>query len=160
MKINETIAANMRAWRHSGFSVDNSVKINAGDHTGMQRLVEYIARCPFNLARMVKLTGDGMILYRAAHPNCLPFPLSGDASLMAGIPRNFRGLRPVGFSGRGHTAYSEQGRAPDTVLWLVLEQEAWNAGEEDACEGRNARTGYAVYAEMPYNMSRAHKAGI
>ena len=64
----------MRGWKHSGFSVDNSVRIEAGDHTGMQRLVEYIARCPFSLARMVSLTKDGKILYRAAHPNCLPFP--------------------------------------------------------------------------------------
>ncbi|MBN1760534.1 MAG: transposase [Chitinispirillaceae bacterium] len=69
MKINETVVANMRTWRHSGFSVDNSVKIEKGDQAGMQRLVEYIARCPFSLARMVKLTSDGKILYRAAHPN-------------------------------------------------------------------------------------------
>jgi hypothetical protein len=36
---------------------------------------------------MVSLTKDRKILYRAAHPNCLPFPLSGDISLLAGIPR-------------------------------------------------------------------------
>jgi hypothetical protein len=63
----------------------------------MQRLIEYIARCPFSLARMVKLTGDGKILYRAAHPNCLPFPLSGDTTLMAGIPRNFEVYDPLDF---------------------------------------------------------------
>jgi hypothetical protein len=34
-------------------------------------------------------TRDGKILCRAAHPNCLPFPLSGDTSLLAGIPRDF-----------------------------------------------------------------------
>ena len=28
---------------------------------GMQRLIEYIARCPFSLARMVSLTKDGKI---------------------------------------------------------------------------------------------------
>jgi hypothetical protein len=41
---------------------------------------------------MVSLTKDGKILYRAAHPNCLPFPLSGDTTLMAGIPRNFKAV--------------------------------------------------------------------
>lgn len=97
MKINEAVAAGMRGWRHSGFSVDNSVRLEAGDHTGMQRLVEYIARCPFSLARMVKLTKDGKILYRAAHPRCLPFPLSGDTTLMAGIPRNFEVYDPLDF---------------------------------------------------------------
>jgi hypothetical protein len=45
----------MRGWKHSGFNVDNSVRIEAGDHAGMQRLVEYISRCPFSLARMVTL---------------------------------------------------------------------------------------------------------
>jgi hypothetical protein len=96
-KITAEIAGNMRGWKHSGFSVDNSVRINAGDHAGMQRLIEYIARCPFSLARMVSLTKDGKILYRAAHPNCIPFPLSGDATLMAGIPRNFEVYDPLDF---------------------------------------------------------------
>jgi hypothetical protein len=97
MKINETVTASMRGWKHSGFSVDNFVRIQAGDKAGMQRLVEYVARCPFSLARMVSLTKDGNILYRAAHPNCLPFPLSGDVSLMAGIPRNFEVYDPLDF---------------------------------------------------------------
>jgi hypothetical protein len=96
-KINAEVVGNMRTWKHSGFSVDNSVRINAGDHAGMQRLIEYIARCPFSLARMVSLTKDGKILYRAAHPNCLPFPLSGDMSLLAGIPRNFEVFDPIDF---------------------------------------------------------------
>ena len=63
----------------------------------MQRLIEYIARCPFSLARMVSLTKDGKILYRATHPSCLPFPLSVNASLMAGIPRNFEAFDPLDF---------------------------------------------------------------
>ncbi len=54
-------------------------------------------RCPFSLARMVTLTRDGKVLYRAAHPNCLPFPLSGDTTLMAGIPRNFEVYDPLDF---------------------------------------------------------------
>jgi hypothetical protein len=87
----------MRSWRHSGFSVDNSVRIEVEDRGGMQRLIEYIGRCPFSLTRMVTQSKDGTILYRAAHPNCLPFPLSGDASLMAGIPRDFEVYDPLNF---------------------------------------------------------------
>ncbi len=52
-KITLEVAASMRAWKHSGFGVDTSVKIAGGDNTGMQHLVEYIARCPFSLARMI-----------------------------------------------------------------------------------------------------------
>jgi hypothetical protein len=96
-KITEEIAGNMRGWKHSGFSVDNSVRVEGGDHAGMQRLVEYISRCPFSLARMISLTKDGKILYRASHTNCLPFPVSGDSSLMAGIPRNFEVFDPLDF---------------------------------------------------------------
>ena len=96
-KINDEIAGSMRGWKHSGFSVDISVRIEKGDHAGMQRLVEYAGRCPFSLSRMVSLTDDGRILYRASHANCLPFPLSGDKTLMAGIPRNFELYDPLDF---------------------------------------------------------------
>ena len=96
-KINDEIAGSMRGWKHSGFSVDNSVRIERGDKAGMQRLVEYVSRCPFSLARMVSVTDDGKILYRASHANCIPFPIAGDASLMAGIPRNFEVFEPLDF---------------------------------------------------------------
>jgi hypothetical protein len=88
-KITQEVIESMRSWKHSGFSIDNSVYVAKDDKEGMQRLIEYIARCPFSLTRMVSITKDGKILYRAAHPNCIPFPLSGAATLMAGIPRNF-----------------------------------------------------------------------
>ncbi|MBD3391475.1 MAG: hypothetical protein GF410_05580 [Chitinivibrionales bacterium] len=96
-KITDETVANMRSWRHSGFSVDNSVRIDKGDQAGMQRLIEYIARCPFSLTRMVFQTSEGKIIYRTTHPNCLPFPLSGDQTLMKGIPRNFEVYDPLDF---------------------------------------------------------------
>jgi hypothetical protein len=96
-KINNEIAASIRGWKHSGFSVDNSVRIERGDKAGMQRLIEYVARCPFSLSRMVSVTDDGKILYRASHANCIPFPIAGDAPLMAGIPRNFEVFEPLDF---------------------------------------------------------------
>jgi len=46
---------------------------------------------------MVSRTDDGRIIYRTTHPNCLPFPLSGDATLMKGIPRNFEVYEPLDF---------------------------------------------------------------
>jgi hypothetical protein len=87
----------MRSWKHSGFSVDNSVRIAKGDKAGMQRLVQYIARCPFSLTRMVSITKDGKILYRASHPKCIPFPLSGDKTLLKGMPRNYELYDPLDF---------------------------------------------------------------
>ena len=49
----------------------------------MQRLVEYIARCPFSLARMIAVNDEGKVLYRATKAKCLPFPITGDADLAA-----------------------------------------------------------------------------
>jgi hypothetical protein len=101
-------AANMRGWKHSGFNVDRSVRIEAGDNAGMQRLVEYISRCPLSLARMVTLTDNGRIVYRASKGKCFPFPKTGDPvaperctppiqTLMEGIPRNFEVFDPLDF---------------------------------------------------------------
>jgi len=87
----------MRGWRHSGFSVDISVRIEAVDHSGMQRLVEYIARCPFSLARMVSITKDDKVLYRAGNAKCLPFPKTGDKDLTSGMPRNYEIYDPLDF---------------------------------------------------------------
>ena len=107
-KIDLETAANMRGWRHSGFNVDQSVRIEARDYAGMQRLVEYISRCPFSIARMVALNADGRTVYRASKGKCFPFPRTGDPvlpereiapiqTLMAGIPRNFEVFDPLDF---------------------------------------------------------------
>jgi len=96
-KIDLEVAANMRAWRHSGFSVDNSVRLEATDVDGMQRLIEYIARCPFSLSRVIAITSEGRVLYRAGNPQCFPFPITGDENLTSGNPRNFEIFDPLDF---------------------------------------------------------------
>jgi hypothetical protein len=87
----------MKGWRHSGFSVDTSVRIEANDQAGMSRLVGYISRCPISLARMITRTDDGKIVYRASHANCWPFPKSGEQTVMEGIPRNHEIFEPLDF---------------------------------------------------------------
>ena len=59
--------------------------------------MEYIARCPFSLARIIRLTDDGKILYRASTPDCIPYPKNGDNELVAGTPRNFEIYTPLDF---------------------------------------------------------------
>jgi hypothetical protein len=88
----------MKAWRHSGFNIDTSVRIEADDHAGMQRLIEYIARCPFSLARMVKLTPDGKVMYRGSHPCCHKYPTLGEEiTLEPGMRRNYQLFDPLDF---------------------------------------------------------------
>ena len=52
----------MRTWPHSGFSVDQSVFLPAGDRPGIERLVQYMTRCPFSLSRLVKVTKTGQVM--------------------------------------------------------------------------------------------------
>jgi hypothetical protein len=88
----------MMGWKHSGFSIDTTVRIAADDHDAMKRLVEYIARCPFSLARMVKLTRDGKVMYHGSHPNCIPFPeLGSEMDLRPGMRRNYQVFEPLDF---------------------------------------------------------------
>jgi len=80
----------MRAWPYSGFSIDNSVRITADDTEDMQRLVSHILHCPFSLARMIKVTEDGQVIYRAGKNVCVRFLNPGDARLWQGVSRNFQ----------------------------------------------------------------------
>lgn len=73
-RITPEIVGNMRTWKYSGFSVHKDVRIAAGDTEGLAKLTQYIARCPFSQARMVKVTAEGNVLYRAEHDNPIPFP--------------------------------------------------------------------------------------
>ena len=96
-KIDENVVRSMRAWPHSGFSIDNSVQITADDTEGMQRLVSYISRCPFSLARMIKVTDTGQVIYRAVKSGCVRFPNPGDERLRQGVSRNFQVFEPLEF---------------------------------------------------------------
>jgi len=40
---------NIRTWKHTGFSIDQSVYLPAGDKAGIERLVQYITRCRLDL---------------------------------------------------------------------------------------------------------------
>ena len=54
-KIEPEVVENMRSWPHSGFHVDQSVLLAADDRAGVERVVGYMARCPFSLSRLVKV---------------------------------------------------------------------------------------------------------
>ncbi len=87
----------MRSWRHSGFSVDKSVLIAATDRDALERLVQYIARCPFSLDRILKITPTGHVVYKAEHDSCRRFPEPASGDLKAGVSRNFQIFDPLDF---------------------------------------------------------------
>jgi len=63
-KIEPEVARNMRTWEHSGFSVDQSVLLPAGDQAGIERLIQTMTRCPFSLSRLVKVSDTGQVVYQ------------------------------------------------------------------------------------------------
>ena len=54
----------MRSWQHSGFHVYRGLQIPAGDTAGMERLAEYIVRCPFAASRLSYNRENGVVSYR------------------------------------------------------------------------------------------------
>ena len=61
-------AHTMAQWAHGGgFSVDASVRIEANDHAGRERLLRYCARPPFALDRLRELDPE-RLLYDGAKP--------------------------------------------------------------------------------------------
>ena len=133
-KVEPEVVENMRTWQHSGFSVDQSVFLPAGDQSGIERLIQYMTRCPFSLSRLVKVSDTGQIVYQAEKQACRAFPDPKGDGIRAGVKRNFQILPPLDFLAprlrqTGHTAHTAQGLALDSLLRLVLEQVAWGAEE-------------------------------
>lgn len=96
-KIDQDLVDQMRAWPHSGFSVDNSVCLPAGDTSGLERLAQYMVRCPFSLARIVRVTDSGSVVYRAEKADCRRFPAPASRDLAGGPRRNFQVFSALDF---------------------------------------------------------------
>ena len=99
-EIEPEVVENMRSWAHSGFSVDQSVLLPAGDGTGIERLMQYMIRCPFSLSRLVKVTETGQVVYKAEKDACRAFADPQGDGLTTGPKRNFQILGAPGTPGR------------------------------------------------------------
>ncbi len=95
--IDKATIISMKCWQHSGFSINNSVKIKAGDKEGLAKLIQYMTRCPFSLARMIKIGPNGTVIYRAQKYQTIRFPKLLDPDLLTGAKRNFETFRPLEF---------------------------------------------------------------
>ncbi len=96
-KIEPEVVENMRSWEYSGFSIDQSVLLQAGDQAGIERLVQYMVRCPVSLSRLVKVTDTGQVVYKAEKDGCQAFPDPRRDDLASGAKRNFQILDPLDF---------------------------------------------------------------
>jgi len=96
-KIINEVVANIRSWKHSGFSVDQSVRLEAGDRDGIQRLIQYFLRCPFSQVRMIEVTDAGKVIYKTGDNRLGRFPEAASDDLLAGPKRNFQIFDPLDF---------------------------------------------------------------
>ena len=85
----------MRTWPHSGFSVDQSVYLPAGDRAWIVRLVGYMTRCPFSLSRLVQVTPTRQVIDKAEKDASRAFPAPQDEGLASGPTRNLQILDPL-----------------------------------------------------------------
>ena len=121
-KIEPEVVENMRSWPHSGFSVDQSVLLPAGDRAGIERLMQYMTRCPFSLSRLVKVTASGAGRLQGGEGRLPGLSRSAGRRPDDRAEAEFPGPLAAGFPGRVHPAHSAQGRASDPLLRLVLQQ--------------------------------------
>jgi len=63
--LNDDFARNLLSWRHSGFSIDNSVRIL--DESSQESLAEYIARSPISLKKIRYEPFKGKVLFHTKY---------------------------------------------------------------------------------------------
>ena len=63
--LNEDFARNLLSWKHSGFSIDNSVRIL--DESAQESLAEYIARPPISLGKIRYEPFKGRVLFHTKY---------------------------------------------------------------------------------------------
>ena len=63
--LNEDFARNLMSWKHSGFSIDNSVRIL--DESARESLAEYIARPPISLRKIHYEPFKGRVLFHTTY---------------------------------------------------------------------------------------------
>jgi hypothetical protein len=111
--LNERLAKNMLDWTHSGFSVDDSIRIQAGSAKTREALAQYIVRPPVSLQNLlVDEGGTDTVVYRAPYSDYFKtdtkvFPPRRVSCRGPPAPTRFAAptcthLRPVFLSGSRH----------------------------------------------------------
>jgi len=64
-KITDEIIDKLMKWRHSGFNIDNGMRISRDDEKGRESVAQYILRNPFSIEKMTYNDKNGTVIYRS-----------------------------------------------------------------------------------------------
>ena len=62
-KITEETVQKLLEWKHSGFNIDNGVRISKDDKEGRESIAQYITRNVFNVEKITYIEGTGKVIY-------------------------------------------------------------------------------------------------
>ncbi len=62
-KITEETVQKLLGWNHSGFNIDNGVRISKDDKKGREAIAQYIMRNVFNVEKIAYIKETGKIIY-------------------------------------------------------------------------------------------------
>lgn len=63
--ITDIIIPKLMQWKHSGFSIDNSIRISRYDENGREAVAQYIFHNPFSLQKIKFNDKTGTVIYRS-----------------------------------------------------------------------------------------------
>ena len=66
-RINQNMARNLLSWKHSGFSIDNSVMLYVNDDKAKEALAQYMARYSVSLEKIVYEPVKGKVLFHTKY---------------------------------------------------------------------------------------------
>jgi len=141
----------LMGWKHSGFNVDGSVRIGAGDTRGRENISRYLIRAPFSVEKIQYSAREGSVIYRTKMvkgPNRnfqIYDPLTFLAAVTSHIPD--RGEHLV----RYYSWYSSVQRGKRRKLGLEEPAEV-TLIEEDGPSGKAARRSWARLIRKIYEI--------
>jgi hypothetical protein len=62
-KIDQDIISKLLKWKHSGFGIDNSVRIDKNDAKGREAIAQYISRNTINQEKIKYQPSSGRVIY-------------------------------------------------------------------------------------------------
>jgi len=148
--VSKSLTEKMLAWRHTGFSAHNSVRVRARDAAGKRKLPQYMLRTPFALKKMPYDPESGMVLYRSR----MHKTLKRNVQIMSGadwlvqlcrhIPDRFEHL--VRYAGwHSNRSRGKRSRMEDQPAEVAI-------CEVDVCEAARVRSTWARLIHKVYEV--------